>query len=85
MSTATTTHDFTEFVTETDYSPYGVHVVLNNVIASLGHDKVVPPQFLYNYVRNGLIDNIKGSAKGRRIDNETTLKWVTKYVTKNFS
>jgi hypothetical protein len=41
-------------VTESQYSAYAVHTVLNEILVANGAEKI-RPQMMYNYARNGLI------------------------------
>jgi len=45
-------------LTAEEYSAYGIHTVLNQVLVANGLDKI-RPQMMYNYARNGLI--VKGA------------------------
>lgn len=65
-----------QIVTEEEYSAYGVHVVLNQVLVANGADKV-RPQMMYNYLRNGLL------VRGEKIFGET-LRKVTKVEVMEF-
>jgi len=53
-----------EIVTEGQYSAYGVHTVLNQILVANGLDKV-RPQMMYNYLRNGLL------VRGQKIYGQT--------------
>jgi hypothetical protein len=40
----------------------------------------IPPQMIYNYLRNGYITGVKGSGQTPRL--EDAERWMDKYVTK---
>lgn len=58
-------------------TPYGLSKVLNTTF-----DINLPPQMMYNYVRNGLIDVVDRDGK-KVIDKATALKFVERYGLRN--
>lgn len=72
------------YVTETEYTAYGVSKVLNAILRDAGL-KEVRPQMMYNYLRNGLL--VKGEKifgeNLRNVTNEEVLTFVGRYVERN--
>lgn len=68
------------FGNETVITAYKIHNVINEVFKVLGIAKVVPPQMMYNYDRNGLI--VKGKKGVKRYTADEVYAFVTKYVNK---
>lgn len=60
-----------KFVTESEYTGYGIATVLNKILSASGAERVVRPQMMYNYLRNGLV------VRGEKIFGET-LRTVTR-------
>lgn len=60
-------------------TPYMVAKIVNSVFETMGNDKRIPPQMMYNYSRNGMINKVKGS---KAITKEETITFVTKYTRK---
>lgn len=66
-------------------SPYAVAKKLNDLFKAFGIDRTVPPQMMYNYARNGLIDGTKRqSLKNVKFSDETVQAFLTKYFAKNY-
>lgn len=66
-------------------SPYQIAKVLNELFVQLEIDRTVPPQMMYNYSKNGLIDGTKRqSQKDVKFSYETTVAFLTKYFKKNY-
>jgi hypothetical protein len=73
-----------QYVTEVEYSAYGVHSVLNRILVADGREPI-RPQMMYNYLRNGLL------VKGEKIFGETlrkvttteTVAFLTRYCERN--
>jgi len=71
-------------VTEEQYSAYGVHTVLNQVLVANGLDKI-RSQMMYNYARNGLIvpgEKIFGATL-REFTKSEVMEFVIRYCTRN--
>jgi len=71
-------------VTEDEYSAYGIHTVLNQVLVAGGAEKI-RPQMMYNYARNGLIvkgEKIFGTTLRSFTANEVR-EFVIRYATRN--
>jgi hypothetical protein len=66
-----------DIITADGRTPYQFAKEVNQVLAKVGADKVLPPQMMYTYVSKGYI-----KAVDRVIDNDTAVEWATKYVTK---
>jgi hypothetical protein len=69
---------------EDEYTAYGVHRVLNKVLAANGV-KGVKPQMMYNYLRNGLIvpgEKIFGETL-RTVTKEEAAAFILRYVLKH--
>lgn len=73
--------DFSDFVTELTYTPYGVAVVVNTIL-TLGDTKLIPTQMTYNYSKNGLINGVKGA---KSYTNEEVSLWINKYLNKRLA
>lgn len=66
-------------------SPYAVAKKLNDLFQAFGIDRTVPPQMMYNYAKNGLIDGTKRSSlKDVKFSDETVQAFLTKYMLKNY-
>ena len=76
-------------VTEGTYNAYGIHKLVNAAFEVLENDRRIPPQMIYNYSRNGMIEKGRGSAKepnkNHVYDNATVKAFVTKWVTKQIN
>jgi hypothetical protein len=68
------------FGNETVITAYKIHNIINGAFKVLGIAKVVPPQMMYNYDRNGLI--VKGKKGVKRYTADEVYAFVTKYVNK---
>jgi hypothetical protein len=71
-------------VTEQEYSAYGIHTVLNRVLAAAGREGV-RPQMMYNYARNGLVvrgEKITGATL-RAFTRQEVISFITNYVVRN--
>lgn len=65
-------------------SGYQLARLLEEARVHFGIDRnPIVPQYVYNLIKNGSVDGIKGSATGRRFDEETVEKFVTKWVARN--
>ena len=62
-------------VTEEFYSPYKL-----SKLESTLRGKVIPPQKLYGYVRNGYIKSTKSTTDKIQISKEESIKYLTKQV-----
>jgi hypothetical protein len=71
-------------VTETEYSAYGIHTVLNKLLAAAGREGV-RPQMMYNYARNGLIvPGVKITGETlRTFTAEEVTSFIIKYLVRN--
>lgn len=58
---------------------YKIHSIINAVFVAKGIDKVIPPQMMYNYARNGLINKVKGQ---KQYNKDEVTKFVQKYTDK---
>jgi hypothetical protein len=75
-----------DYFVEEDYSPYGVSVVVNEVLADLEVGKELPSQMFYTYAKKGYLDGTKReSLKGVRIAASDAITWTEKYLKKNAS
>ena len=70
----------TVFKGESTITAYKIHNIINGTFKVLGVDKVVPPQMMYNYSKNGMISGIKLQ---KQYNKDEVTKFVTKYVTKH--
>ena len=76
--------DLDQYVTETMYTGYGIHTVLNRILADAGRS-AVRPQMMYNYLRNGLIvkgEKIFGESL-RTVTNEEVRNFLVRYIERN--
>lgn len=66
------------------YTPYTASKFVNELLADLGVDKVLPPQMFYNYttarIRAGKVPFIP--LTDGKIAAEDLASWVTKYLAK---
>lgn len=73
-----------QIVTEETYTGYGLHKVLNRVLAANGREPV-RPQMMYNYLRNGLV--VKGvkifGESLREITKQEVIEFMIRYCTRN--
>jgi hypothetical protein len=71
-------------VTDPSYTAYGVHTLLNRILASAGREPI-RPQMMYNYLRNGLL--VKGikihGATLRTVTNQEVVTFLVRYTSKN--
>lgn len=61
-------------------TPYGIAKVLNTVLRAFAHEKVIVPQMMYNYVRNGLI--VKGEKGRKEYTADEVVAFANKYLGK---
>ena len=67
------------------YTPYGVAKLLNDTFTANGIDRTVPPQMIYNYTKNGMINGTKyPKTAGVTFDEDTVKAWIIKYIEKNY-
>jgi hypothetical protein len=71
----------TVFGTDTTISPYKIAKVINGVFETVGSDKRIPPQMMYNYSSKGMI--VKGF-KGKEYTKDQVETYVNKYTVKYF-
>ncbi len=65
-------------LTQSSYSPYRV-----GKIESVLRGKVIPPQKIYGYVRQGYINSTKNELGKMVIDREEVLRYLTKTMLNN--
>lgn len=76
-----------EIVTEligsqTDYTPYAIAKLINQVFQATSTDKEIPPQMMYIYASKGMLAG--KASKGRKIyTSEEVYTFVTKYTSKH--
>jgi len=73
-----------QYVTETSYTAYEIHKVLNRILSEAG-TKEIRPQMMYNYLRNGMIvrgEKIFGETL-RKLTNEEVKTFLVRYCEKN--
>lgn len=80
------TLDVASKFTQELYSPYGLHKVVNGILAEVAKEnheiaKVLPPQMFYNYAKKQFIKN----DEAKKITKEECIRWTTKYLTKLYS
>jgi hypothetical protein len=71
-------------VPDAEYTAYGIHTVLNKVLA-LGGAAPVRPQMMYNYARNGLVvpgEKIAGTAL-RTFTRDEVTEFILRYTVRN--
>lgn len=69
-------------VTESDYNAYGIHKIVNSVFEIFEFDKKIPPQYMYNYSRNGMIVKGRGSQKSPNTNHSYNDAEVVAFVIK---
>jgi hypothetical protein len=74
-------------VDQEEYNAYGIHKIVNATLKVLEVERRVPPQMIYNYSRNGLIEKGRGSSKEPNKNHvysaELVKAFVSKWVNKN--
>lgn len=70
-----------ELLTESEYSGYGIHTVLNKIFEAVGVEKI-RPQMIYNYARNGMVVPGESVAKGTYVARKYTKDEVALFVAK---
>lgn len=73
----------TEFGSDEEITAYRIHKIVNGVFKVVGFEKKVPPQMIYNYSKNGLINGTKDMKQ--KYNKSDVKKWVLKYVTKQIN
>jgi hypothetical protein len=62
-------------------SPYGAAKIVNLTLAEMGVDKKVPPQMMYNYVRQNILPTYE--LDGKKYLRVTEFRiWLEKYTSK---
>ncbi len=69
----------TEFDGEVTITAYKIHKIVNAVFELEGIEKRVPPQMMYNYSRNGMINKVKGC---KAYTKDEVIKFVERYTNK---
>ena len=64
--------------TKTVFSPYRLTVICETIMG-----RMVRPQMVYSYVRQGMIKGSKNSDGKWEITREVGKEWLVKYITKN--
>jgi hypothetical protein len=59
-------------------TPYGAAQLINQTLRTMGSEKVIRPQMVYNYVKKGYIPSSEG-----RVSYEDLMDWFQKYCEKN--
>jgi hypothetical protein len=62
-------------------TPYAAAKQVNNQLAELGIEKVLPPQMIYTYVTKGYIKSVTVDGK-KRVTAEALATWFVGYVNK---
>lgn len=70
----------TVFGEATTITPYQIHKIVNGAFEALGVVKVIPPQMMYSYSRNGLL--VKGEKGIKALNKDQVTAFVNKYVSK---
>jgi len=73
-----------ELVTEELYTAYGVHTVLNQILAKNGSEPI-RPQMMYNYLRNGILvkgQKIYGETL-RQVSKDEVMEFILRYCVRN--
>lgn len=70
------------FGSDITITAYKIHTIINGTFKVVGFEKQVPPQMMYNYSRNGMINGVKNVKQYTR---EEVTKFVIKYVNKQMS
>jgi len=65
------------------YTGYGVWKVLAETFTAVGIERNVTPQYVYNLIKSGTLDGVKGSATGRRFTEDQVATFVEKMVRRN--
>lgn len=80
----TTEVTLADLFTEETYSPYGLSVLVNEILTAAGIEKELPPQMFYNYTAKGYIETVDGNkGKGRKVSKEKALEWTERYLQKH--
>jgi hypothetical protein len=71
-----------EVTEETDEgtTAYGIMKVVNEVLETIGSDKVFAPQMFYSYAKTGKVNGVKGA---KRFTDEEVENFVARFVAKN--
>jgi hypothetical protein len=71
-------------LTETEYTQYGVHKVLNKILVANGRSKI-QPQRMYNYAANGMLvegEKITGTTL-RKLTVDEVADFLIRYCVRN--
>jgi hypothetical protein len=71
------------FGTADTITAYKIASIINGTFKVLDFDKQIPPQMMYNYNKNGLINGIKDMKQ--KHGKVTVIQFVTKYVNKQIN
>lgn len=67
----------------TTITSYKLASIINGIFKVVGFDKQIPPQMMYNYSKNGMINGTKDMKQKYNKDEVT--KFVTKYIKKQLN
>ena len=74
--------DLVDEIGHDQVTPYGIHTVINTILEAYGA-KMIIPQHMYNYDRNGMI--VKGSKGQKRYSGSEVTAFVVKFVSKRIN
>lgn len=77
------TREIADFFTEATYTPWGMSKVVNNILAAIGAEKVLPPQMFYTYANKGMLFNKKNVDK-KVILQHQAIAWTERYIAKHY-
>jgi len=68
-------------ITEPTMTPYAAAKLVNQQLADMGVEKVLPPQMLYTYVNKGYIKSVEVGGK-KKVTHQALADWFAGYVNK---
>lgn len=66
-------------------SPYVAAKIVNTMLKNVGINTTIPPQMMYNYVKNGILKSYVASDGRTYVERERFTEWSEAYVAKKIS
>lgn len=70
------------FGSDETITPYKVHKIVNSTFKVVGFAKQIPPQMMYNYSRNGMINKVKDA---KQYTKDEVIAFVSKFCYKQIN